>query len=172
MFVEENRLYVFSGLPGVGKSTIAKMLVKDIGATYLRLDTIEQAIRDICKINVQGEGYRVSYRIAEENLINGNNVIVDCVNPWNLTRNEWKLVAYNTNKKIINIEIKCSNKIEHKERVEQRKNEINGLELPKWEDVEKRKYEEWEDERIVIETTKSTIEECYELLLMKIKKNA
>jgi predicted kinase len=65
-------LFVFSGLPGVGKSTFAKRFVKDIGATYLRIDTIEQAIRDICKIEVQGEGYRISYRIAEENLKNGN----------------------------------------------------------------------------------------------------
>ena len=92
----DNMLFVFSGLPGVGKSTLAKRFVKDISATYLRIDTIEQAIRDICKIDVQGEGYRISYRIAEDNLKNGNNVVVDCVNPWKLTRSEWNLVALNS----------------------------------------------------------------------------
>lgn len=39
-------LIIFSGLPGCGKSTIARALAKRLGAVYLRIDTIEQAIRD------------------------------------------------------------------------------------------------------------------------------
>lgn len=39
-------LIVFSGLPGTGKTTIAKGLAAKIGALYLRIDTIEQAIRN------------------------------------------------------------------------------------------------------------------------------
>jgi predicted kinase len=170
--VTDNMLFVFSGLPGVGKSTLAKRFVKDIGATYLRIDTIEQAIRDICKIEVQGEGYRISYRIAEENLKNGNNVVVDCVNPWKLTRSEWNLVALNSKKRIVNIEIVCSNIEEHKERVEKRINEIVGLKLPNWPEVINRKYEEWEDDIIFIETSNSSIEDCYSVLLKKVKENA
>ena len=34
------------GLPGVGKTTIARELARQIGAVHVRIDSIEQAIRD------------------------------------------------------------------------------------------------------------------------------
>ena len=129
-------LFVFSGLPGSGKSTLAKAIVVRTKSIYLRVDTIEQGIRDLCNYNVQGEGYRLSYRIAKENLIIGNSVVSDSCNPWELTRNEWKNLAIESNVKYINIEVMCSDKIEHKRRVETRKCEIEGLKLPTWEEIE------------------------------------
>ncbi len=57
-------LYIFSGLPGSGKSTLAKRLARLHNAAYLRIDTVEQALRDLCEVPVQGEGYRLSYRVA------------------------------------------------------------------------------------------------------------
>ena len=38
------RLIVFSGLPGVGKSTIAAALAKQIGAIWLRVDSLNEVI--------------------------------------------------------------------------------------------------------------------------------
>ena len=62
-------LIIFSGLPGAGKSTLAARLASKLGATYLRIDTIEQCLRDILELaNVEGEGYELAHRIAEENL--------------------------------------------------------------------------------------------------------
>jgi chloramphenicol 3-O-phosphotransferase len=40
------RLIVFAGLPGSGKSSIARGLAKQLGAVWLRIDSIEQAIRE------------------------------------------------------------------------------------------------------------------------------
>ena len=85
--------YIFSGLPGSGKSTLAKGLAKAIGAVYLRIDTIEQALRDLCNFKVEGEGYRLSYRIAKDNLLTGNNVVADSCNPIELTRVEFEEIA-------------------------------------------------------------------------------
>jgi len=37
-------LVVFGGLPGTGKTTLARALTQDWPATYLRIDEIEQAL--------------------------------------------------------------------------------------------------------------------------------
>ena len=39
-------LVVFSGLPGTGKTTAARPLAASLRALYLRIETIEQAMRD------------------------------------------------------------------------------------------------------------------------------
>lgn len=81
-------LFILSGLPASGKSSLAKLVAKEYNALYLRIDTIEQALRDLCDFNVQGEGYRLSYRIAADNLQLGNHIVADSCNPINLTRRE------------------------------------------------------------------------------------
>jgi len=36
-------LIIFGGLPGTGKTTIAQQLARELGAVYLRIDSMEQA---------------------------------------------------------------------------------------------------------------------------------
>jgi predicted kinase len=38
-------LISFSGLPGVGKTTVARALARQIGAAYIRVDSIEVALK-------------------------------------------------------------------------------------------------------------------------------
>lgn len=42
MIAPSATLVVFGGLPGVGKSSIAQLLLTHCNAMYLRIDTIEQ----------------------------------------------------------------------------------------------------------------------------------
>ena len=46
-------LFIFSGLPAVGKSTLARFLVKEFGAVYLRIDTIEQGLKDLRQFGIR-----------------------------------------------------------------------------------------------------------------------
>ena len=162
-------LHIFSGLPGTGKTTIAAEIARRLKITFLRLDSIEHGLKEICFLNVQGEGYRLTYRIAADNLRMGNDVVIDCVNPWKMTRDEWEKVAIDNNSNFINIEIQCSNKLEHKNRIETRKADMEGFKLPTWEEVEQRDYQEWGKERIRIETSNRPVDECIEELLGKIE---
>lgn len=159
---------MFSGLPGTGKSTIAKSIASYYKATYLRLDTIEHGINELCKVNVEGEGYRLSYRIAADNLLIGNFVVADCCNPWHLTRTEWKNVAVRCRSKCLAIEIICSDKNEHRIRVESRVNDIDGFILPDWSSVLERSYQEWTTPIIRIDTAGKTVEESIKELITKI----
>jgi predicted kinase len=162
-------LYIFSGLPGSGKSTLAKGLVEETKATYLRIDTIERAISDLCAFKVQGEGYRLTYRIVEDNLLVGNSVIADSCNPWKLTRDEWENVALKCNSHFVNIEVICSDNLEWKTRVENRVSEVEGLVLPTWDEIQNRDYQVWEKDHIVIDTAKKSIGRSIDELISKLE---
>ena len=82
-------LYIFAGLPGTGKSTLAQRLARAQQAVHLRIDTIEQSLREVgCLINGP-EGYVVAYRLAADNLRLGLPVVADSVNPLQVTT--WKV---------------------------------------------------------------------------------
>jgi predicted kinase len=159
-------LIIFSGLPGSGKSTLAAKLATKFRATYLRIDTIEQGLRDICGLSqIDGKGYSLSHRIAQENLKLGNLVIADSVNPWDLTRNEWNKVAKDIGAPFINLEIICSEEAEHRKRIETRDSGIPGLKAPTWNGVINRDYQPWKEDRIQIDTSGKTIEQSFEELI-------
>src|SRR5262245_7663829 len=122
-------LYIVSGLPGSGKSTLSQLLAGHVGAAYVRIDTIEQGLRELCSINVQGEGYRLAYRVAADNLRLGISVVADSCNPLELTRREWERVAGDTGAQYVNIEVVCSDLQEHRRRVETRSSTVPGLTL-------------------------------------------
>jgi len=165
---ERNHLYIFSGLPGVGKTTLAKSLANHVGAVFLRIDTIEQGMRDLCGFKVEGEGYRLSYRIAADNLMLGNSVVADSCNPIKLTRREWQEVALSNSSFYTNIEVICSDTEEHKKRIKERECDIPGMDLPSWKEVEEREYDSWDVGRILIDTAHKNANESFNELLVKL----
>lgn len=161
-------LYIFSGLPGSGKSTLAQLVAPQLDAMYLRIDTIEQALRELCSFDVSGEGYRLAYRIASDNLRLGLNVVADSCNPIELTRGEWEQVAREAEADHVNIEVICSDSGEHRRRVETRMSQVSGLRLPTWSEVETREYHGWTVDRVVIDTAGRSDGECASDLLSKL----
>jgi predicted kinase len=160
--------YIFSGLPGSGKTTLAQGLAARVGAVYLRIDTIEQGLRELCQVQVEGEGYRLTYRIATDNLRLGNSVVADSCNPIELTRREWEEVAVAAAVPYANIEVTCSDPIEHRRRIDTRVSTVPGLQLPTWEDVVKREYHPWTVSRIVIDTAGCSAAESLEALVARL----
>ena len=137
-------LYIFSGLPATGKSTLAQKLASHIKAIYLRIDTVEQAIADLCSVNVVGEGYQLSYRVASDNLKLDISVVADSCNPIELTRREWEQVAKN------------------------RVSTIPNQKLLSWDDVESREYHSWSSNPVKVNTAFQTINESFGELIAKL----
>ena len=136
-------LVVFGGPPGTGKSAIARELARELGALYLRIDSIEQAIRASWSLDraIDDAGYRVAYIVAEDNLRMGRTVVADCVNPVQITRDAWIGVANRAKARTVEVEIVCSDPQQHRQRVESRVTDIPGLKLPSWDEVISREYE-------------------------------
>ena len=159
-------LIILGGLSGTGKTTIARELAREIGAMHLRIDSIEQAIRDCAPdaVGLDEGGYRVAYAIAEDNLRVGQTVVADSVNPLKITRDAWRAVGQRAQAETMEIEVVCSDSREHRARVESRKPDISGLRLPSWEEVISREYHPWDREHIVIDTANRSLEQNIQTL--------
>jgi predicted kinase len=147
-------LIVFGGLPGTGKTTIARVVAMAISATYLRIDAIEQAIREsgVLAGAVGPSGYAAAQAIAEGNLAIGRTVVADCVNPVRASRDGWRAVAARAGSRLLEVEIVCSDPAEHRRRITARTADIPGLSPPSWAEVRRYDYERWDRPRLIVDT--------------------
>jgi predicted kinase len=159
-------LLILSGLPGVGKTTLAREVARRLGAVHVRIDSIEQAIRTSgIAPSVDDAGYRVGYAVAEENLRLGRTVVADSVNPWPLTRDAWSAVAARAGCTAVEVELICSDAEEHRRRVEERSADIAGFTLPTWQEVVERDYRPWDRTILVVDTCGVTVDQSVARLL-------
>lgn len=163
-------LIAFGGLPGTGKTTLAKSVAKRYSAVYLRIDTIEMALRttDTLRENIGPAGYVVAYRVAEDNLRLGRVVVADSANPLRITRESWSLVARNAGVPLVEVEVLCSDPLEHRCRIESRTLDLDGLTPLTWADVCNRKYEEWSAPHLIIDTAGNSIAEAEQELMDRL----
>jgi predicted kinase len=161
-------LIILGGLPGVGKTTVAKHLAKQLKAMYLRVDTAEQILKKTAHLDGP-EGYFVCYGIASENLRLGLTVIADSVNSIEVTREAWKNIAKEIDVAYVEIELICSNITEHQKRIETRISDVSGLKLPTWQAVLNRTYEPWTSKHLVFDTSEKAVDEIVASIIEYIK---
>lgn len=161
-------LYILGGLPATGKTELSRFLAKSLNAAYIRIDTIEQQLRDSGFKDLYDEGYQIAFSLARDNLKNGISVVADSTNPVKESRDAWINVAKQAQSSFIEIEVICSEKQEHQQRVETRETDIPNLSLPNWESVTSRDYQKWLSAQICIDTAGKTPEQSKRELLQSL----
>jgi predicted kinase len=154
-------LVVFGGLAGTGKTTLAQRIAAGRSAAYIRIDAIEAAMWRAGVSRGQPTGlaaYLVADAIAEGSLRAGTPVVVDAVNPVEGARRGWRELSARTGTPLYVIEVVCSDRAEHRRRVEQRQGDLEGLSVPTWADVMARHYEPWHEPRLVVDTAEPLTE--------------
>lgn len=164
-------LIILGGLPASGKSTIAQALAVRIGACYLRVDTVEQAIRSAAPPSVGNEvgpaGYVALYWLAAENLQLGRTVIVDSVNATEITRQAFRDVAANAGSRWLQVEVVCSDVETHRRRAETRIITVEGLTPPDWDQIQKRHFSPWSPD-LRVDTSVLSVEESVETIMKSL----
>jgi predicted kinase len=163
-------LVVLGGLPGTGKSTVARALAPRLPAMWLRIDVIEQALRVAQGLgeDVGEAGYAAAYALARFNLEIGGVVLADCVNPLAVTRAAWRNVAAQAGAPLVEVELICSDETEHRRRVETRTSDMEGFELPGWTAVLARDYEPWPEPHLIVDTARTSPDQALGAILQAV----
>jgi predicted kinase len=155
-------LVVVGGLPATGKSTIASRLARLSAAPYFRVDRIEQAVVDWSTLEhpVGAAGYAVAHALAQEQLALGLDVVVECVNPLAMTRDAWAGTAAGAGAALVEVEVVCSDPVEHRRRAESRASDVDGLVKPTWDEIVGREYEPWTRPHLVVDSARTPPDEA------------
>jgi len=151
-----------AGLPGSGKSSMAEALARGLGAPVFSIDPIEAAmwLAGLSKDVTGVAAYVVAAAMAEENLRIGRSIVIDAVNPVEAPRSMWRSLATRLDIRLKVVECVCSDVQIHRQRVEGRVRNIEGMAEITWANVLQRRaeYEPWSDPRLVLDTAHKTVE--------------
>ncbi|MDP1881304.1 MAG: AAA family ATPase, partial [Bradyrhizobium sp.] len=137
------QLIVLSGLPGSGKSTLAEGLSRTLSIPVFSVDPIEAAMwrSGLAKQSTGIAAYDVAIALADEHLRLGHSVIADAVNPVEAPRAAWRNLAAKYRADLRIIECVCADEAVHRQRVEARIRNIDGMPEVTWARVLERRSE-------------------------------
>jgi len=151
-------LVAMAGLPGAGKSALARAIGHETGAVVLAVDAIEAAM---WRAGLGGAdhglptglaAYAVAQSLAADLLVAGHSVVADAVNAVEPARAGWSQVATGNGVPIRWLEVRCSDPAVHRARLAARGTRYEGFTEPTWEQVQTRRIEPWTHERLVLDS--------------------
>ncbi len=153
------KLVVVCGLPGAGKSVLARPLAHTCGLALFELDRIEAPLlwRGISGHAMGWASYEMLTSLAEDNLGIGRAVLLDSVGWTRDIRRRWAELAERNGAAYRPIEVICSDLDLHRSRLESRDRSLRGL--PDFGsqrlDTVLDRYEPWDTPRLVLDSAQS-----------------
>ena len=149
-------LIVVGGLPGVGKTTLARALAGELGAAHLRIDAFEVALLRQGLVDdpaeMAGHGYDLALAAADSCLTAGTDAVVDAVFPVARSRRPFRELAARHGTPVHWLRLICTDPAEHRRRVEERVADLPGHVVPDWAAVGRRAVDQWHERHTVVDT--------------------
>jgi predicted kinase len=149
-------LIVVGGLPGVGKTTLARALAGRLGAAHVRVDAFEVALVRQGLVPSQDDvgrhGYELALAATDTCLAAGTDVVVDAVFPLAAARRPFRELAARAGVPVHWVRLICSDPAEHRRRVQGRTADLPGHVLPAWTAVRRRDVDQWHERHTVVDT--------------------
>ena len=166
-------LIIIGGIPGTGKSTLAKALSRELKVPVFSKDELEASIvrAGLSEAkDMRGVGYEIMATLARNQIETGNSAIFDFIASSNRVINLWPDLLFES---YIYIECICSDEKIHKDRIEERIRPIEGWYELCWDDVVniKRVYRVLRTDRLVLDSI-NDFSDNIKLAVEYVSKNA
>jgi predicted kinase len=155
-------LVALAGLPGTGKTSLARALAIRLPAVHVQIDTLEAAIAASSLGQAAEAGYHSGYAVARDNLALGLNVVADSVNALEITRQAWRDTAAATQVQLLEVELICSDPEQHCARIEA------GDARAPWSDIQARQVDPWTTEPLRLDTAALSVDQALDTVVQAL----
>jgi len=159
-------LVIFSGLPGVGKSTLATRLARELRRPLLCIDDVIGEVPENVGVEFWDSKVAILLNLVETQLKLGLDVIADSVF-MNMDRYHAQAFARKYDARFLPIYVFVSDENAWKERVTTRYNELNIPEAVTWENIQhqRQRFRAWEPDTALFIDSLNPFEQNYAKVL-------
>ena len=151
----DSTLILCAGLPGSGKTTLARMIARRLNIPAFAKDRVQRVLRDhhLTPEN-SGDGYYIILDMADEQLSLGLSVILDATFPLDHFRTVASEIAARHKAKLCAIYCVCSDDRTWIDRMNHRVQYVPGWKPVGWDDVLRMReyYQPWNDNALTVDS--------------------
>lgn len=160
------KLILFSGLPGTGKSTLARRLARELRLPLLCIDDVIGDVPENAGISFWDSRVAILLDVVKTQLEAGLSVIVESVF-MNMDRYHAQKLARSYQARFLPVHVYVSDETVWKARVDARRRELSHSDVATWERIQhqRERFRKWEPDTALFIDSLNAIERNYETVL-------